>query len=153
DIADWNSANGAPVKAYECHGGGNQYWTLTGDGELYNPWSRKCLTNPGAGQLPPAGSPVVIWDCSGPSQQRWLLNADGTLRSAVGPVCLEFAGVGNGASLVVNPCSGAPSQRFKVGTPRSAPPASSQCLNQQKQYYVDQLLSDGYLHTGRAQYQ
>jgi beta-glucanase (GH16 family) len=58
---------GTGVGWYPCNGTAAQTWTHESDGELVNPHTRLCLTDPGAN----TGSRLDIETCTGSAQQIW----------------------------------------------------------------------------------
>lgn len=65
--------NGAPVLAWQCHGGGNQIFQVARDGTIRAPhWGGFCLdiADP-EGRGPQNGAPVLAWQCHGGGSQQW----------------------------------------------------------------------------------
>jgi len=65
-----NHNDGAPIEWWFCNGGANQVWRAS-NGELVNPASGKCLTDPGSSTA--NGTQLVLLTCSGGANQRWAL--------------------------------------------------------------------------------
>ncbi|WP_169454359.1 LamG-like jellyroll fold domain-containing protein [Catelliglobosispora koreensis] len=97
-----NTANMSLVHLYDCHGGGNQQWTLTATGELRFTHSgvTKCMDASGTEDL----SNVVVYDCHGGANQKWMLSAEGRVKSHTSGLCLDTTGVDNATRLVVHTC-------------------------------------------------
>ncbi|MFJ2781003.1 RICIN domain-containing protein [Kitasatospora sp. NPDC087315] len=68
EVADWRTDDGAPVRIWQCTGGDNQKWTLTGHGWV-NLHSGKCLDVPGFSTV--WGTRVDQWTCDGGDNQMW----------------------------------------------------------------------------------
>jgi hypothetical protein len=69
--------NGAPVLAFQCHGGGNQMFQVSSDGTIRAPrWGGLCLdiSNP-EGKGPQNGAPILAFQCHGGNNQSWSLGA------------------------------------------------------------------------------
>ncbi|MFC7308176.1 ThuA domain-containing protein [Streptomyces monticola] len=111
DVSGASQANNAATQLWDCHGGTNQQWTMTGAGEL-RVYGTKCLDgyNHGTG----AGTAAVIWDCSGQASQQWRRNANGTLTSVQSGLCLDANGAGtaNGTKIVLWSCNGGANQQW-----------------------------------------
>jgi hypothetical protein len=78
DVAGGGTADGTPVRMYQCNGTPAQTWVpLTsqtgGPAMLENPQSGKCLNIPGFQVTPPGGPPnqLIIWDCNGLVNELW----------------------------------------------------------------------------------
>lgn len=68
DVANGTQASGTAAVWYPCTGEQSQVWQPRSDGELYNPYSGLCLTNPGNDN-----APLDIEACKGAPQQQWHL--------------------------------------------------------------------------------
>ncbi|MCX4539124.1 RICIN domain-containing protein [Streptomyces sp. NBC_01565] len=83
EVADWSTANGAPVRQWPCTGGANQQWDYNYvyvgayiDGaQLINRNSGKCLEI--ADWRTDNGAPARQWDCSGGANQTWQMSDSG----------------------------------------------------------------------------
>jgi hypothetical protein len=64
------TVNDTTVDLYFCNGSGAQQWEPQADGELVNPESGRCLTDPGPGG---SGTQLVIEDCHDTAGQLWNL--------------------------------------------------------------------------------
>jgi subtilase family serine protease len=69
DVLHSGKTNGTTVDLYQCNGTGAQKWAAS-SGELVNPESGKCLTDPASG---PNGTQLVIETCAGGPAQDWTL--------------------------------------------------------------------------------
>lgn len=76
DVQDGATANDAPVQLYTCDSTGAQNWRIDTNGEVVNPQSGRCLTDPSSGG---SSTRLVISDCVGGSSQAW------DARAPVGP--------------------------------------------------------------------
>ncbi|GAA3828703.1 RICIN domain-containing protein [Sphaerisporangium flaviroseum] len=110
DIPGSSQTNGTQVQIWDCHGGANQQWTLTGASELRS--GTKCLDVNGAGTAD--GTTVVIWDCNGQNNQKWRLNSDGTITAVGANKCLDVLGAGtaNGTKVQIYSCHGGTNQTW-----------------------------------------
>jgi hypothetical protein len=68
DIAG-KAANGTKVDLWQCTGKANQFWMPLANGELVNPWSGRCLDDPGSNIT--NGIQLDIWACHGGRNQAW----------------------------------------------------------------------------------
>jgi hypothetical protein len=108
-LAGWQ---GGPVR-----GGAIAAWPLRaapggpfpgGTGTVANPVNGMCMA------LAADGTTVVAWKCSpGASTQQWTGYSDGTLR--IGGRCLDVTGPAIGAKAKVAACTGAASQKWRIG--------------------------------------
>jgi hypothetical protein len=67
DVAGGATASGTDVDWYPCNGTAAQVWTRETDGELVNPNSGRCLTDPGGS----ATARLEIVTCADAAAQRW----------------------------------------------------------------------------------
>src|SRR5262249_41381948 len=67
DVAAAGTTSGTNVDWYPCNGTAAQNWTHQANGELVNPNSGLCLTDPGAN----TGARLDIETCTGSAQQLW----------------------------------------------------------------------------------
>jgi alpha-galactosidase len=108
DVPDGATANGTQPVIWDCNGGANQRWTVTGQSIQA---LGKCLDAPlGA----TAGAKVQIWDCNGGTNQQWTVNADGTVRGTRSGLCLDVDRnlTANGTAVLLWTCSAAANQRW-----------------------------------------
>lgn len=112
DDYDWNTADGAEVKLYDCSGNTAQEFEFTYVGGYYrirNRNANKCLDNSAGGTAP--GTNVVLWTCSGGVNQDWQIVDRGggwfALRARVSGLCLDVVGAGtaNGTDLNLWTCN------------------------------------------------
>ncbi|WP_173066475.1 ricin-type beta-trefoil lectin domain protein [Phytohabitans houttuyneae] len=108
DVPGGNSANGTQPTIWDCHGGTNQRWTVSGQALQV---LGKCLDAPTNAT---AGAKAQLWDCHGGANQRWNLNANGTVSSVSSGLCLDVSGnnTANGTVVVLWTCTGAANQRW-----------------------------------------
>ncbi|MFL5995233.1 MAG: non-reducing end alpha-L-arabinofuranosidase family hydrolase [Streptomyces sp.] len=111
DVSGFSQTDGANVHIWDCHGGTNQQWTLTGSSQL-TVYGNKCLDVRGGGTT--AGTPVQIWTCNGSDNQQWRVNPDGTIVGVRSGLCLEVAGWGkaNGTGVQMWSCHGGANQKW-----------------------------------------
>ncbi|MEV4516821.1 PHB depolymerase family esterase [Dactylosporangium sp. NPDC049525] len=108
DVPGSNSANGTQPAIWDCHGGANQQWTVTGQTIRS---LGKCLDAP---LNATAGVKAQLWDCTGAANQQWSLNADGTIRNTQSGLCLDVnrAATANGSTVILWTCTSAANQRW-----------------------------------------
>ena len=108
DVPGGSTANGTQPIIWDCHGGTNQQWTVTGATVRA---LGKCLDSPlNSG----AGVKAQLWDCTGAANQQWSLGTDGTIRNVQSGLCLDVdrAGTANGSLAILWTCTGAANQRW-----------------------------------------
>ncbi|SCL72132.1 glycoside hydrolase family 27 protein [Micromonospora chersina] len=110
DVPQSNTANGTQPVIWDCNGGANQRWSISGDTLQA---LGKCLDAP---LNATAGAKAQIWDCNGGANQRWSRNTDGTVRSQQSGLCLDVNGAatGNGTTVILWTCTAAANQRWTV---------------------------------------
>jgi hypothetical protein len=69
DILNASSSNGAKIGLGPCNGAWHQVWVHHSNGELVNPRSGKCLTDPGYRTV--NGTQLVLWHCTGGANEMW----------------------------------------------------------------------------------
>jgi alpha-galactosidase len=108
DVPNHATAAGTTVDIWDCNGGANQRWTVSGQTVQA---LGKCLDAPTNAT---AGTKVQIWDCSGAANQRWNLNANGTISNAQFGLCLDVSGsaTANGSPVILWTCTAAANQRW-----------------------------------------
>jgi alpha-galactosidase len=108
DVPNSSTANGTQPVIWDCNGGANQQWTISGQTVQA---LGKCLDAPlGA----TAGSKVQLWDCNGGTNQQWSVNANGTISGAASGLCLDVNGnaTANGTVVILWSCTAAANQRW-----------------------------------------
>ncbi|MFG2059318.1 glycoside hydrolase family 27 protein [Micromonospora sp. NPDC048930] len=110
DVPQSNTANGTQPVIWDCNGGTNQRWTVSGDTLQA---LGKCLDAP-LNATP--GAKAQIWDCNGGANQRWTRSSDGTIRAQQSGLCLDVNGAatGNGTTVILWTCTGAANQRWTL---------------------------------------
>ncbi|WP_433311256.1 glycoside hydrolase family 27 protein [Micromonospora chersina] len=110
DVPQSNTANGTQPVIWDCNGGANQRWNISGDTLQA---LGKCLDAP-LNATP--GAKAQIWDCNGGANQRWSRNADGTIRAQQSGLCLDVNGAatGNGTTVILWTCTAAANQRWTI---------------------------------------
>ncbi|GIG69226.1 ricin-type beta-trefoil lectin domain protein [Phytomonospora endophytica] len=113
DVPGSSTANGTRLQLWDCHGGTNQRWTYTANGQL-TVFGGKCLDAGNQGTA--NGTAVIVWDCNGQSNQRWNLNAGGTITGVQSGLCLDATGQGttNGTQLQLWACSNGANQQWST---------------------------------------
>ncbi|MEU4467440.1 non-reducing end alpha-L-arabinofuranosidase family hydrolase [Streptomyces sp. NPDC024017] len=111
DVAAFSQTDGANVHIWDCHGGTNQQWTLTGSNQL-TVYGNKCLDVRGGATT--SGTPVQIWTCNGSENQQWRVNPDGTVIGVRSGLCLDVSswGTANGTGVQIWSCHGGNNQKW-----------------------------------------
>jgi alpha-galactosidase len=109
DDPNSSTTNGTALVIWDCNGGTNQQWTVTGNqlqvlGKCLDAYNNQ--TSP--------GTKVEIWDCNGQTNQQWNLNADGTITGVQSGLCLDVSGNGtaNNTAVQLWTCTGASNQKW-----------------------------------------
>jgi len=113
DIAGRGTANDTLVQLYRCDSGANQQWLIDGSGgQLVNPVSGRCLTDPSTKN----GTQLWIYDCmaAAPSQA-WILPAS-PVQSGVTSKCINDPNnaTTNGSPVTIWACKGYTSERWTL---------------------------------------
>ncbi|MEV0136063.1 ricin-type beta-trefoil lectin domain protein [Dactylosporangium sp. NPDC050688] len=108
DVPNSNTTNGTQPVIWDCNGGANQRWTLSGQTLQA---LGKCLDAP---LNAAAGAKAQLWDCNGGTNQQWTLNADGTVRGVASGLCLDVDHnlTANGTPVLLWTCTAAANQRW-----------------------------------------
>jgi alpha-galactosidase len=122
DVPNSSTANGTQPIIWDCNGGANQRWTISGQAVQA---LGKCLDAP---LNATAGSKVQIWDCNGGANQRWTVNANGTISGAQSGLCLDVNGnaTANGTAVILWTCTAAPNQRWTAVAFDSGPTSNQE---------------------------
>ncbi len=132
-----SATSGTLADLYTCNGSTAQRWQLQTGGELVNPRSRLCLTDPGSSTT--NGKQLKILSCRGGANQKWLLPA-GPIVSEIPGRCLDDSGNGtaNGTKIVISACNNSAEQKW-VAEPDGTVRIHGKCL--------DVSTSNAILHT------
>jgi alpha-galactosidase len=108
DVPQSSTANGTQPVIWDCNGGANQRWTVSGQTLQA---LGKCLDAPPNAT---AGAKAQIWDCNGGTNQQWTLDAGGTVISRSSGLCLDVNNnaTANGTTVLLWTCTGASNQRW-----------------------------------------
>ncbi len=108
DVPNGATTNGTQPVIWDCNGGTNQRWTVSGQAIQA---LGKCLDAP---LNATAGVKVQLWDCNGGSNQQWTLNSDGTVRGVASGLCLDVDRnlTANGTVVLLWTCTAAANQRW-----------------------------------------
>ena len=108
DVPGSNTTNGTQPVIWDCNGGANQRWTISGPAIQV---LGKCLDAPINAT---AGAKAQIWDCNGGANQQWTVGGDGTIRGTPSGLCLDVDHnlTANGTVVLLWTCSGAANQRW-----------------------------------------
>ncbi|HEX7266875.1 MAG TPA: ricin-type beta-trefoil lectin domain protein [Streptosporangiaceae bacterium] len=122
-----SAASGTLADLYTCNGSTAQRWQLQTGGELVNPRSRLCLTDPGSSTT--NGKQLKILSCRGGTNQKWLLPA-GPIVSGIPGKCLDDSGNGtaNGTKIVISACNNSAEQKW-VAEPGGTVRIHGKCLD------------------------
>lgn len=119
DIAGASTADGAYLHVWDCWGGANQKWQVSGQKRsmLVGLYNNKCV-DAGNGPNSGNGSYIVMWDCQNQftSQHQWTLRNNGQIESSVG-MCITSRqySMDNGTPLHMYTCSANhPAQRWQL---------------------------------------
>ncbi|SEK40459.1 Glucose/arabinose dehydrogenase, beta-propeller fold [Roseateles sp. YR242] len=82
-----SAALGAPMIIYDCHGGTNQSFEFTADGEIRVMNGTRCLDAYQQGTA--LGTTVVAYFCNGQPNQKWTYNNNGTITGRQSGLCLD----------------------------------------------------------------
>ncbi|MDB4933554.1 MAG: hypothetical protein JWP87_526 [Labilithrix sp.] len=119
------TANGTRAVIWDCNGGANQKWTVSG-GQILGPGG-KCLDV--SGGLTTNGTAIISFDCHGGANQQWTLKNNEIVGVAGKCVDVEKSATANGTGLVLWDCHGQPNQLWSfvanAGTPPPPPPPPS----------------------------
>ena len=122
-----SATSGTLADLYTCNGSTAQRWQLQTGGELVNPRSGLCLTDPGSSTA--NGKQLTISSCPGTSNQQWLLPA-GPIASGIPGTCLDDSGNGtaDGTGIVISACNNAAEQKW-VAEPDGTVRINGKCLD------------------------
>jgi hypothetical protein len=122
DVAGGATHNSANVYQWDCHGGANQFWTLTGKGGGYYlitaKHSGRCLDVENYGHA--NGTNVSQYDCHGGTNQLWSVIPQGggyyLITAKHSGKCLDVAGVSKdrGANVYQWDCHGGDNQLWQL---------------------------------------
>jgi Ricin-type beta-trefoil lectin domain/Putative Ig domain len=111
NIAGSGSANGRQLQVWSCNGSTRQVWMQGSSGELVNPASGLCVTDPGSSRN--NGVTPTMGACHARSSQQWTLPAQQILTPVGGACADDPLGVGtNGTVVDMFPCNGTPGQAW-----------------------------------------
>ena len=110
DISGTSSYSGKGLQLATCNGSVRELWQQGAKGELVNPTSRLCLTDPGASTK--NGVVPVMGGCNGKSYEQWVLPAQ-QAQTVLGSCADDFHSVGsNGATVDNYGCNGTIAQTW-----------------------------------------
>jgi beta-glucosidase len=122
-----SATSGTLVDLYTCNGSTAQRWQLQTGGQLVNPRSHQCLTDPGSSTT--NGKQLKILSCQGGANQKWLLPA-GPIVSGIPGKCLDDSGNGtaNGTKIAISACDNSAEQKW-VAEPGGTVRIHGKCLD------------------------
>jgi alpha-galactosidase len=108
DVPNGATANGTQPIIWDCNGGANQRWSVSGQTLQA---LGKCLDAPVNAT---AGAKATLWDCNGGTNQQWSLGSDGTVRAVQSGLCLDVDHnlTANGTAVLLWTCNAAANQRW-----------------------------------------
>jgi alpha-galactosidase len=108
DLPQSNTTNGTQLVIWDCNGGANQRWTVSGQTLQV---LGKCLDAP-LNATP--GVKAQIWDCNGGTNQQWVFNGNGTVSGVQSGLCLDVNNnaTANGTTVILWTCTAAANQRW-----------------------------------------
>ena len=111
DIAGTGGYSGRAAELWSCNGSARELWAQGTDGELVNPASGLCLTDPGSATK--NGTAVQTGACRVRSSEQWTLPAQPILASLGGSCADDFHSIGSdGAKVDLFWCNGTPGQAW-----------------------------------------
>ncbi|MEV6524468.1 RICIN domain-containing protein [Longispora sp. NPDC051575] len=118
DVPGGATAPGTRLIVWAWHGGDNQRWTFTANGDgsyaIRNVKSGLCVDVDGAGTA--AGAAVLQWTCTGTANQRWQISAAAgggyTVTARHSGLVLGAVATGNGSAVTQQTGAGAATQRW-----------------------------------------
>ena len=114
DVAGGDTAPGAQVIIYDCHGNSNQRWEYTANKELRTLEGTRCLDVTGQSRDPQAF--VQSYTCNNQDNQKWDIKSDGTIVGVQSGLCLTLRGgaTANLTRIDTWPCQGLAHQKWTV---------------------------------------
>ena len=111
NIAGSGSANGRQLQVWSCNGGTRQVWMRESAGQLVNPASGLCVTDPRSSRN--NGVTPTMGACHARSSEQWTLPAQPILTPVGGACADDPLGVGtNGTVVDMFSCNGTPGQAW-----------------------------------------
>jgi hypothetical protein len=113
DILNAGTTNGSLLQLYDCNGRPNQQWAIESGGEIVNPASGRCLTDPGNSTTD--YTQIEIYDCSGAPGQEWTWSGS-PVQSGIAGLCLDlyFDDTAKGTVINIYTCIGSAQQNWVV---------------------------------------
>lgn len=129
DISGSGTANGTPVQLWNCISGApSQRWKITSNGELVNPVSGRCLTDPGGSTA--ESVQLEITNCTGAAYQQWT-NTPSAVQSGVSGYCMDDANgsITDGNRVKIYTCNGVHTSQNWVIEPDGTIQIQGHCLD------------------------
>jgi beta-glucosidase len=138
DVVSGGTSSGTLVDLYSCNGTGAQVWQAQSNGELLNPQSGLCLTDPGSTTT--LGTQLQIQTCGDASDQVWTPESASSTSTGGGTptgaitgyegLCLDVAGASttNGTKVDIYTCNSTDAQQWTVES-NSTIQALGKCLD------------------------
>ncbi|HKA95676.1 MAG TPA: ricin-type beta-trefoil lectin domain protein [Streptosporangiaceae bacterium] len=122
-----SAASGTLADLFTCNGSTGQRWQLQTGGQLVNPRSGLCLSDPGSSTT--NGKQLKILSCQGSASQEWLLPA-GPIVSGIPGKCLDDSGnaTADGTKIVISACNNTTEQKW-VAQPGGTVRIHGKCLD------------------------
>jgi GH25 family lysozyme M1 (1,4-beta-N-acetylmuramidase)/3D (Asp-Asp-Asp) domain-containing protein len=127
DVYHSGTTSGTRVDLYSCNGTGAQHWRVATGGELVNPHSSMCLTDPASSTT--NGTQVQIQGCTGSTSQKWTLPA-GPAASGIAGKCLDDSAnsTTNGNKIDIWTCNNTTEQNW-IAEPDGTVRIHGKCLD------------------------
>ena len=111
DVIGAATASGSKVQLWGCNSQPQQQWTIASDGELINPKSGRCLTDPGGSTTNTTQLEIVT--CANAAYQQWTPPAS-PVQSGVSGKCVDdrSGSLSNGTVIQIYGCLGNGNQRW-----------------------------------------
>lgn len=110
DVWNYDTTNGTPIGAHECHASSNQQWTIMANENTFRALG-KCMNAGVAGN-------VYIYDCNGSYNQQWVYSSALEIFNIGTNSCLESVPTSNPevSTLRMAGCSGGWDQKWFLPT-------------------------------------
>ncbi|MFD9737590.1 ricin-type beta-trefoil lectin domain protein [Umezawaea sp. NPDC059074] len=98
------------LQMWDCNNFPNQRWTFTADGRISN--EGRCLGGLNGGTA--SGTAVTFQACTTQNPQQWVVRPDGAIINVRSGKCLAPASADRSAALVIQDCTGAATQVWRI---------------------------------------
>jgi hypothetical protein len=115
DVENSDYSNGGDLNQYTCHGGDNQRFVYTAEGQLRPKGNNKYCADYSSGSAD-NGDDMHLWDCDGGNSEKWAVTKDGLFknRDKNWTYCIDVpdSSTSNGKRLNIWSCHGGNNQKF-----------------------------------------